>query len=384
MTEDFPTYLDIPEHPFYVGLIEAGNKPNLPASMPFSIGVHPRYAIPRVRVTEEIRDALDRAYSLGSMASTPLGESRLATIRMAGIIQKILDLFDGNIAGKTFLEIGCGNGELLNQLKLRGALVAGLEIGPQAEVVEQRYGIKVVRGYLTDKTFDTKFDCIYSYGCLEHIEDLESFFAASRSCLKDGGLYLHSVPNAALSFELGQLDHLLHEHVNYFTPTNGLALLKAQGFGGGSYSKSKAGNELILYGYFDGETQLCWPEDRVNQESSSLIEYAERVVQNIDRKLRVLKGILDSGKSLGFYAGGYEYGCRLNHEAIRYFDGDTYKHGKSWLVGLPAIEAPTALLRKTVDCLVVSKPHYFAEISRSLIALGINPHSIINIDALGT
>ncbi len=383
MTEDFPTYLHIAEHPFYIGLIEAGTPTCVPASLPFSMGVHPRYAIPRVKVTEEIRDALDRAYSAGSMCSTPLGESRLATVRMDEIIEKILALFGGDIAGKTFLEIGCGNGELLNQLKLRGALVTGLEIGPQAEIVEQRYGIKVVRSYLDDQTFDTKFDCIYSYGCLEHIDDLAGFFAASRACLQEGGLYLHSVPNAALSFEKVQLDHLLHEHVNYFTPANGLALLAAQCFGAGGFALSKPGNELMLWGYLNATAQLRWPEERVAPESIALKEYAEKIGQNIDRKFKALQGIIGAGKSLGFYAGGYEYGYRLNHAGIRYFDGDTYKHGKRWLVGMPAIEAPASLLEEPLDCLVVCKPHYFAEISRSLIGLGVNPDSIVSIDALG-
>lgn len=384
MNEDFPAYLHISEHPFYIGLIEAGAQISLPASLPFSMGVHPRYAIPRLKVTDEIRDALDRAYSTGSMCSTPLGESHLATVRMDEIIEKILDLFDGSIAGKTFLEIGCGNGELLNQLNLRGAYVTGLEIGPQAEIVEKRYGIKVVRNHLDEKTFSTKFDCIYSYGCLEHIDDLAGFFAASRTCLREGGLYLHSVPNAALSFSKGHLDHLLHEHVNYFTPANGLALLAAQGFGGGDFALSKPGNELMLWGYLDNKTQIRWPQGQIVQQTVALKEYAEKIGQNIQTKLKALQGMVSSGKSFGFYAGGYEYGYRLGHAGVRYFDGDAYKHGKRWLASLPAIEVPASLLEAPVDCLVVCKPHYFPQISRNLISLGVNPDSIVSIDTLGT
>lgn len=115
------------------------------------------------------------------MASTPLGESPLATVRMNEVLEKLLSLLGGVTKGKRILEIGCGNGELLHQLKLRGAIVTGLEIGPQANVVEDKYGIRVFRKPLTIGALDEKFDCIFFYGCLEHIENLDEVFAAARA-----------------------------------------------------------------------------------------------------------------------------------------------------------------------------------------------------------
>lgn len=383
MRENFSSRLHIPDHPFYIGLVAPDSKTNVPECLPFNMCVHPHYTIPRLQVTSEIRAALDLAYSEGSMCSTPLGESPLAVARMNEVANKILKLFRGDIAGKKFLEIGCGNGELLNHFKQRGALVTGLEIGPQAEVVEQRYGVKVIRNQLGIATFKDKFDCIYSYGCLEHIDDLESFFEACRYCLNDGGLFFHSVPNAALSFEKGQLDHLLHEHINYFTPLNGTALFAAQGFRSGGYALSKPGNELMLWGYLEATADIRWPEECIEREAALLEKYSEDVRFNSRRIYNECQKILNDGKSLGFYAGGYEYGYRLNHADVRYFDGDSYKHGKCWLKSLPSIEAPESIIEASVDYLVVCKPHYFSEISRDLIRLGISKDSILNMDTLG-
>lgn len=376
--------LDIPDHPFFIGPVEGstGEKYNLPRSLPFALGVDERYAIPRLVMTDDIVNALDKAYAAGSMASTPLGESRLATDRMNEMIEKLISLYDGNIEGKKLLEIGCGNGELLHQLKLRGAVVTGLEIGPQAEIVEKRYGIPVIREVLKKDCLNEQFDCIFSYGCLEHIEQLENFFDASRSCLADNGLFFHSVPNSALSFDTLQADHLLHEHINYFTPENGERLLNAQGFRSARSCLTKNKNELMLWGYYDRSAVLSWPAHYADSETEMLKKYASGLGDKFASILKAVQTQVNSGRSVGFYAGGFEYGFYIQDRGIRYFDGDEFKHGKKWLLDLPVIEAPHDLASNPVDLLIVCKPHYFDPISKALTSVGFNHDRIANIEQI--
>jgi 2-polyprenyl-3-methyl-5-hydroxy-6-metoxy-1,4-benzoquinol methylase len=382
MKNEISPVLKIFSHPFYTGCSSFKSGYEFPSSLPFELGIHQMYAIPRLVVTDEIRKALNNAYSSGSMASTPLGESPLAIDRMDEVLKKLLFLFDGVVEGKRFLEIGCGNGGLLNQLKLRGALVTGLEIGPQAKVVEDRYGIRVLRNPLSVGGLDEKFDCIYSYGCLEHIENLEDFFAASRACLNQGGLFFHSVPNSALSFERVHLDHLLHEHVNYFTPDNGVALLNSQGFCSADSSLTVAGNELMLWGFYHANVTPGWPLWRIMEESILLENYSKKIELKTKSILEILrKNILD-GQSIGFYAGGFEYGFHLTVGDVRYFDGDVYKHGKRWLPGLPEIESPSKLALNPVDKLIICKPHYFDAIKNMLVQVNVDGKSIVSIDSL--
>lgn len=383
VTKDEPApILTIAAHPFYIGLLDPAVTYDLPETLPFALGIHPRYAIPRLIMSAEIRAALDAAYALGSMCSTPLGESSLATKRM-NEFQNRLTAVLGGVAGKRLLEIGCGNGELLHQLRSQGAIVTGLEIGPQADVVEERYGIRVVRESLAVGSLDEKFDCIYSYGCLEHIEALHGFFGGSRECLESGGLFFHSVPNSTLSFEKASLEHLQHEHVNYFTPDNATALLEAQGFQSADFALTGAGNELMVWGFYDPAARISWPEERVEGEAARVDEYANRLQTRISTTVGRLREFADDGKTIGFYAGGYDYGYRLNAPRVRYFDGDSYKHGKRWLQSLPVIEPPVALRSTSVDRLIICKPHYFNEIKASLVALGIDPEGLMNIDNMG-
>ena len=72
----------------------------------------------------------------------------------------------------------------------------------------------------------------------------------------------------------------------------------------------------------------------------------------------------------------------INSKKVRYFDGDDFKVGKSWISSQPIIESPANLIRNPVDYLIVCKPHYFKAIKANLVALGVNEKSIIDINKI--
>lgn len=372
--------LSLENHPFYIGLVEPNKNYEIPVSMPFNLKIDEKYKIPRLTMTEEIRSTLNQAYSYGSMCSTPLGESSLASSRMEEYINLLLAKFEGNIKGIKLLEIGCGNGELLNQLRLLGADVIGLEIGPQADIVKNRYGIDVIRTPLEENYYENEFDCICSYGVLEHIENLDLFFQSSLRALRETGLFFHSVPNAQLGFDNYELNHLLHEHINYFTPSNGVKLLIQFGFSGCQSFLSKKKNELILCGVKESPAHNKYFAE--NDEFTPLLNYGKLAILKFESKLTKLRDMLSKDISLGFYAGGYELAFHLDNKNIRFFDGDSYKHGKSWLFGMSEIESPELLVSQPVDKVVVCRSHYFDNIKDYLLKIGINDESIVNIDLL--
>jgi SAM-dependent methyltransferase len=374
--------LKITSHPFFLGPVPVGSNLELPTRLPFELGIHPKYAMPVLILTDEIRHALAAAYSLGSMLSTPLGESFLSNERMSEVLGRLLSIYDGNVEKVKFLEIGCGSGALLNELKVRGAEVMGVEIGPQGQEGARKYGIKVIDKPLESAAITERFDCIYSYACLEHIVELDKFFAASRKCLKENGLFFHVVPYSELQFSVGYIDHLVHEHVNYFTTQNGVRLFELQGFRSGQACTSSAGNELYLWGYYDSSALPVWPGDDirlVQAESRKLKEYSDKITERTERIITALKNM----DSIGFYAGGFEYSYYLKEVGnVRYFDGDSFKQGQSWLFGLPAIESPEVLRANPLDDLIVCKDHYFDAILQFL-SREIRIPSSIRVHKLG-
>ena len=362
--------LILESHPFFVGPVGASSLTTY-LTLPFCLGIDLKFAMPIQIVSDEVVQILDNTYSIGSMLSTPLGHSALSRGRLDEMLVKLLSQFRGDVRNAKFLELGCGSGDLLNELKLRGASVVGVEIGPQGQEGADKYGFPVIDKPFAPGLIHDTFDCIFSYGCLEHVIDLDDIFTASRECLKEEGLFFHGVPNSEQFFSQATFDNLYHEHINYFSSENGVRLFDAQGFRRARHSASDAGNDLYLWGYYDEKAEVRWPgDDRsiISEESATLGRHAHELYENTARIVAILNHILSTGESVGFYAGGFEYGIIAGHTgSIRYFDGDSYKHGLAWLPGLSPIEPPHELKTKPVDHLIICKEHYYDTILGYLV-----------------
>lgn len=351
--------------PFFVGIIDPAHPPNLPATLPFSLYVDEYLAIPRMVRTLEIDSALESAYRFGSMLSTPLGESKLATERMTELIALLTKKSGGSLKGKFFVEIGAGNGVLLNAVRDCGADVIGFEIGPQAQEARNRFNLSIIQEAFDPKYLPSKVDCIFSYGCLEHIYEPQEFIDVARSALKSGGLFFHNVPNSTLLFKIGSIQGLCHEHVNYFTSRNSIRLFEARGFVGCGAQSSQAGNELNIWGYNNPDAVPYWPGDIQSElylETELLREYGESVQMIVHNQVERLKSRVSrlNGRKIGFYAGGHVLVSLADiGQHSRFFDGDEVKWGKCWLDGLSAIEPPLNLQTNTLDTLIVCSEHYF-------------------------
>jgi hypothetical protein len=249
--------------------------------------------------------------------------------------------------------------------------VTGCEIGPQGEEAARRFGIHVTREPLRPGLFDQKFDGIISYGCLEHIADLPEFLATCRAYLKPDGLFFHSVPNTDSAYATARTDDLCHEHINYFTPENSTRLFAAQGFVDGAATLTKAGNEIHVWGFYSENATPRWPGSDLNvfaAEERRLGDFARRATAALSRRVAAVDAMLASGQCVGFYAGGHTVGSMLRDPAsIRYYDGDSWKHGKTWLQGLSPIRSPETLSRDPVDSLIVGPDHYFDAIRAYLV-----------------
>ncbi len=363
-----------------MGVRDPKDGAKLPSHLPFSLYVDPATATVRATITENINAALELAYELGSMLSTPLGQGALASDRMMEFITGLETAFHHNMTGKRFLEIGCGQGKLLNELKKRGALITGLEIGPQGEEAVAKYGIEVVSKPLRPDLFSEPFDCILSYGTLEHIVELEEFLETCRNTLVDGGLFFHSVPNLESTYSQFAVDDLCHEHVSYFTPESARRLFDANGFSDSQAVPTKAGNELHVWGYRDVAAQLSQPgnnEQALEKEELALQNFANGLNARLENGKREIQGMLDCGETIGFYAGGYAFAelCGFS-DKIQFYDGDPEKQGKIWLQGLSPIRSPADLVANLPDHVVICREHYSAAIRQNLIfELGV-PESV--------
>ena len=128
-------------------------------------------------------------------------------------------------AGKQVLEIGCGSGIDSLEFARNGAIVTATDITDNAVAltrnlaIEAKLPVKVVQTPSLELPFpDATFDCVYSYGVLHHIPDVEKKIKEISRVLKDNGTLLAMLYNRnsllyaySVIFRHGILEKLLTE-----------------------------------------------------------------------------------------------------------------------------------------------------------------------------
>jgi len=101
-----------------------------------------------------------------------------------------------HVKSGNLLDIGCGTGYFLNEMKLANWNVMGLEVDEGAkQVCKNKFGIDAQNiSTLFDFTANT-FDVITMWHVLEHVHDLNGYIAQIKKILKPNGKVFIAVPN---------------------------------------------------------------------------------------------------------------------------------------------------------------------------------------------
>ena len=98
--------------------------------------------------------------------------------------------------GSRVLDVGCGSGSSLLELKNMSCEAFGVDPEPTAGKLARKYKLKFHRGFLTDNPWPgKKFDYITASQVLEHINDPAGFVRLCRTRLSPGGRLVLSFPN---------------------------------------------------------------------------------------------------------------------------------------------------------------------------------------------
>jgi len=134
----------------------------------------------------------------------------------------------------SILDVGCGRGIFLEELKKHGWEVLGTEVFEGAQEIAKSLLIPIKTGNLKDMdiTADT-FEVVTLWHTLEHIEDL-SILDKINKILKKNGILIVNVPNIesfqSRIFKKKWIHYNVPHHVHHFSPKSLSLLLTQYGF----------------------------------------------------------------------------------------------------------------------------------------------------------
>jgi SAM-dependent methyltransferase len=187
-----------------------------------------RRAIRNGYLNERLGYRLGPAAKLGSVVLAPFAWQR----RRARLIVRDLPLARNR---PRLLDVGCGNGAFLLEMRAAGWDVEGLEPDGHATAIARALGLVVHEGVLGDAPLARRsFDAITMSHVLEHLPDLGSDLRRCRDLLRSDGRLWIATPN------LDSPGHRRYgrdwvgldgpRHLVLFTPSSLRSLLQSSGF----------------------------------------------------------------------------------------------------------------------------------------------------------
>lgn len=126
-----------------------------------------------------------------------------------------------DLIGKNIIEIGCGDGHMLDLMVKHGAATA-TGFDPSMKGIESsftlRNGVQIVPEYFRSEQLDRPFDAILCRHVLEHLEAPMSLLRDMRRAIGDRDAVVYfEVPNAGWMFDSVSMWDVIYEHVGYWT-----------------------------------------------------------------------------------------------------------------------------------------------------------------------
>ncbi|HUX20438.1 MAG TPA: class I SAM-dependent methyltransferase [Spirochaetia bacterium] len=136
---------------------------------------------------------------------------------------------------RSFLDVGCATGMLIEWAKSRGWREKGVEVcSPAAEYGRNERGVDIFAGVLEEARFeDASLDVVHCSHLIEHLNDPHGFVQEAKRILAPGGYFIITTPNIdGLQSRLFRADwrSLIADHLYLFSASTLERLLRKQGF----------------------------------------------------------------------------------------------------------------------------------------------------------
>jgi 2-polyprenyl-3-methyl-5-hydroxy-6-metoxy-1,4-benzoquinol methylase len=137
--------------------------------------------------------------------------------------QALLQRLSSYTAGRKLLDVGCGDGQLLQTAGEAGWEAVGIDLSDAAVALCRRRGLDASNTDFFDRSLDARrFDVIVMSELIEHVPAPQRFLSRAESLLEPGGVLYLTTPNfgSLARRMLAERWSVMHpEHIGYFEPS---------------------------------------------------------------------------------------------------------------------------------------------------------------------
>lgn len=280
------------------------------------------------------------------------------------------------LSGRDVVEIGCGDGHMLDLMIAHGAASAtGFDpsMAGKASEFAARPGVEIVPDYFRSDQLDRPFDAVLCRHVLEHLDSPMGLLHDIRRAIggRDVPVYFE-VPNAGWMLETHSLWDVIYEHVGYWTEPALVTAFRRAGFRPTRVAACYDGQFLAI------EARPAEPEpDALAPGVAAIAAVADAfgaaAVNEIARLQARLGAVEGTAVIWGAGSKGITFANAMGPDAplAALVDLNTRKHDLfAPGIALPVV-APEALTGIGPDLVVISNALYEEEIALQVRDLGI-------------
>jgi 2-polyprenyl-3-methyl-5-hydroxy-6-metoxy-1,4-benzoquinol methylase len=272
----------------------------------------------------------------------------------------------------SFLDIGCGQGDLLKYLKNKTDFkLLGLEPYGEVKSGVNNFGVKIIYSSLETECLNIgKFDAISLMSVLEHIYNPAKFLKNINKILKQNGLLFLEVPDSAKPTPF-IVEYFGFEHLSYFTLETIKKLLNDNEFYIKSFDKEALRNGVIKVCAINSKKSLNNIKLPIEKKDYyQIIKKYKNQKTKIEKQFSklinpLIKKWKKSSARIAIYGAGGHTFYLLNLIDITdlidcLIDSDPKKHGKKFMNW--QIYGPSDINSLNLDVIIISSQRFEEEI----------------------
>lgn len=270
-----------------------------------------------------------------------------------------------NLQGKAILEIGSGKGEYLALLKEVGLNAFGIEHAAEAVSTCQAQGLSVAQGYLGDNLGDdtlqpllgSPYDGFVCLNFMEHWPDPVASLKALHRHLTPDAIGLVEVPNFDMILRMGLFSEFIADHLFYFTQQSLTQLLQNNGF-----------EVLSCQSVWHDYVLSAVVKRRAPTNLASFAHFRDSISQRLNQFIDRFPPRQVAVWGAGHQALAVIALAQLSEKIAYVVDSAPFKQGKYTPASHLQVVAPSHLIERPVQAVMIMAASYSDEVARTLRA----------------